>query len=244
MDPTITERLLELNRTFYEGYAQSFSSTRYSIQPGIQRLLPQMLTKERILDLGCGNGNLAKALHQAGFEGCYLGIDNSQGLLNEAKSGISAETSGRFRFEQADLAQPLKIDAEVKFDAVVCFAVLHHFPQDPYLRQIFSTVEAFLIPIGSFFLSSWQIKNNQRLRNRILSWDLAGIAPSEMSEDDLLLDWRADPSQAPYYRYVRHYDSETLQKAGQECGLSLKDEFNSDGKEGNLALYQHWQKPA
>ena len=63
-----------------------------------------------------------------------------------------------------------------------------------------------------------------------------------MDENDLLLDWRADPNQPPRYRYVRHYDETTLQNAGNKAGLTLKSQFYSDGKEGNLALYQLWQK--
>jgi hypothetical protein len=61
-----------------------------------------------------------------------------------------------------------------------------------------------------------------------------------LSEDDLLLDWRADPHQPPRYRYVHHYDADTLISTSLSAGLELEEEFYSDGKEGDLALYQIW----
>ena len=55
-----------------------------------------------------------------------------------------------------------------------------------------------------------------------------------------LLDWRADPKQAPLYRYVHHYSEEVLDEAGNKSGLSKSMQYFSDGKEGDLALYNVW----
>ncbi len=76
MSPKTSRKLLALNKNFYENNAQSFSSTRYAIQPGVRSLLPSMLTARTILDLGCGNGNLALALDKAGFCHEYFGVIN------------------------------------------------------------------------------------------------------------------------------------------------------------------------
>ncbi len=243
MEPSLNDRLLTLNQIFYDGYAQSFSSTRYAIQPGIQKLLPSLLQRQNILDLGCGNGNFAKALAQDSFTGSYTGTDNSLGLLHDAQRSISPQNTSQYSFFQADLAFQLPtLLPETFFDAIVTFAVLHHFPETPYLEHFFSFARTHLLPGGQFNLSSWQVKNNLRLKNRIQDWSIVGIDPSSMDENDLLLDWRADPNQPPRYRYVRHYDETTLQNMGRKAGLILKDQFYSDGKEGNLALYQLWQK--
>lgn len=243
MDPALNDRLLKLNQSFYNGYSQSFSSTRYTIQPGIQKLLPFLLQKQTILDLGCGNGNFAKALSQSSFTGSYIGTDNSLGLLHDARSAFPDQSSSQYSFFQADLADQLPtLFPESSFDAIVSFAVLHHFPETPYLEQFFTFATSHLEQGGQFCLSCWQVKNNQRLRNRIQDWSTVGLNPTDMDENDLLLDWRAEPNQPPRYRYVRHYDETTLQNAGNKAGLILKDQFYSDGKEGNLALYQLWQK--
>ena len=88
MDTETLNKLLKINQDFYNGYAKSFSTSRYSIQPGIKKLFPNLLKSESILDLGCGNGNLAKALVQEGFKGRYLGVDNSPALLNDGFATI------------------------------------------------------------------------------------------------------------------------------------------------------------
>ncbi len=235
------EFLLNLNRDFYDTYAKSFSSTRYTIQPGIRRLLPQLRDSDNLLDLGCGNGNLAKVLLEIGFSGNYLGVDNSPSLLADAAITIPESEKERFTFQQVDLsAQFQTLPNQVRFDAIACFAVIHHFPVDPYLSRFFEFAAQSLQPFGKLFFSTWQIKNNRRLANRIQSWSTQNIDNQELSEDDLLLDWRADPHQPPRYRYVHHYDADTLISSGLSAGLELEEEFYSDGKEGDLALYQIW----
>jgi len=237
------EFLLNLNRDFYDAYAKSFSSTRYSIQPGIRRLLPQLLKSQNLLDLGCGNGNLAKVLLETGFSGLYLGVDNSSSLLEDAVEAIPEEERDRFTFRQVDLSAPFEaLSDQPGYDAIACFAVIHHFPLDPYLVRFFEFVERNLTPGGILLFSTWQVKNSQRLSNRIQPWSALNIDGSEFSEDDLLLDWRADPNQPLHYRYVHHYDAEILTKTGVSTGLKLGEEFFSDGKEGDLALYQAWRK--
>jgi SAM-dependent methyltransferase len=241
MKPETIALLLNLNREFYDAYAQSFSSTRYTIQPGIRRLLPQLLRSKKLLDFGCGNGNLAQALLEAGFTGTYLGIDNSTSLLESAKNIIFKYDTDRFAFRQIDLSAQLE-PLLFQPDTIVSFAVIHHFPALSYLDRFFEFAANNLGPKGKFYLSTWQVKNSPRLKDRIQPWSILDIDAQEVTEDDLLLDWRADPTQQPHYRYVHHYDPHVLKKAGISAGLKLENEFYSDGKEGDLALYQVWQK--
>ena len=241
MNQETIDFLLNLNREFYNTYAQSFSSTRYSIQPGVASLLPQLLQAENLLDLGCGNGNLAKALLQAGYSGKYLGVDNSLSLLEGAKIAIPETAHNRFAFKKVDLSAQLQSPL-VQPNTIVCFAVIHHFPREPYLRRFFDFAIHTLPPSGKFFLSCWQVKNNPRLGARIQPWSMVSLDPYDLTENDLLLDWRADQSQPQRYRYVHHFDAETLRNTGAEVGFILENEFYSDGREGNLALYQVWRK--
>lgn len=245
MNPETIEFLLNLNRDFYDTYAKSFSSSRFTIQPGIRRLVPQLLEVDSILDLGCGNGNLAKVLVDQGFKGAYLGLDNSLSLLQEAKKYLPEKVSDRFVFRQADLSALFDtLPQQADINVITCFAVIHHFPAKPFLDQFFRFAAQTLKENGRLFLSTWQVKNNQRLRGRIKPWSTFVLNDADFSEDDLLLDWRADPSQPTRFRYVHHYDSVELRESGFSAGLILEDEFYADGKEGNLALYQVWQKPS
>ena len=62
MDADIAARLIEINRDFYTQFGGSFSATRHRIQPGVRRLIGMLNGEESILDLGCGNGELAREL--------------------------------------------------------------------------------------------------------------------------------------------------------------------------------------
>ena len=207
-------------------------------------MLLQLLKAENLLDLGCGNGNLSQALIDAGFTGTYLGVDNSLSLLEDARRAIPKNKANQFSFRQFDLSAQLEtLLNHSGFDAVTCFAVIHHFPAAQYLNMFFKFACQNLSRGGKFYLSTWQVKNNKRLSARIQPWSLVEVDSQDLNEDDLLLDWRADPTQPPHYRYVRHYDSLALTAAGLSSGLVLENEFFSDGKEGDLALYQVWNKP-
>ena len=86
MDSETAARLIEINRDFYTQFGVDFSATRHRIQPGIRRCWIYYKGDESILDLGCGNGELARALTKRGHHGAYLGVDFSLPLLKEAGS--------------------------------------------------------------------------------------------------------------------------------------------------------------
>jgi SAM-dependent methyltransferase len=249
MSPETAQKLIELNRVFYEDNAKSFSSTRYAIQPGVQLLMPKMLLAKSILDLGCGNGNLALALHNLGFTGNYLGVDNSLGLIDHALATLptATENNAPYRFLALDLGQtPWQLPKNgQKFDLVVSYATLHHIPGLSLQMQFFNNIKELLEDSGKLIISCWQPLNSPRLAARVQDWSIVDIEPNELSEGDLLLDWRADDSpDKQRLRYVHQFSPEKLEQLGNQAGLRLQESFFSDGKEGRLGFYQIWQKPA
>lgn len=73
----------------------------------------------RILDVGCGNGNLFNLLSDGKYE--LFGIDFSENMIFEAKRNCSGKAS----FMVAD-AEQLPFDDD-SFDIVVCNASFHHY---------------------------------------------------------------------------------------------------------------------
>ena len=244
MQPELVDKLLRLNQDFYATYAQSFAATRHSVQPGMQRLLPQIMRAEVVLDLGCGNGNLAQLLKSEGFRGSYVGIDENAYFLDQAEAATQDAAFGSYTFRQGSLANSSWLDLVDEADAICSFATLHHLPGAELHRQLFSSVSNKLSPNGHFFLSCWQVLGNRRLEKHLVPWNPLGIKIESLSENDLLMDWRADPGKPARLRYIHHFSAPELRALGESQGLILQDEFLSDGKEGNLGLYQVWQKPA
>jgi len=132
MQSNIAQQLLELNREFYQTFAEPFSATRGRIQPGVRRVIQRIPGNATILDLGCGNGELARELPSTGWHGQYIGIDFSPGLLAVClPDGIinSDENEPSSSFIQADLTSPdwpQALKGQTGFQYITAFSVLHH----------------------------------------------------------------------------------------------------------------------
>jgi SAM-dependent methyltransferase len=247
MDSGTAARLIELNKDFYTRFGDSFSATRHRLQPGVRRVLEMLNGEESILDLGCGNGELARELAKRGHQGQYLGVDFSLPLLRDAESqpkGFSA------KFLQADLTQlPVSgiqslvlsnVEGSVTdhWSLITAFAVLHHIPSHELRLNILKEVHKLLKPDGKFVHSNWQFLNSEKLKTRIQPWKVASILQSDVDAGDYLLDWRDG---GVGLRYVHHFDERELETLAKATGFEITDVFYSDGDGGRLGLYQVWE---
>lgn len=241
MDRNTTDKLIKLNKQFYQTFASQFSATRERLQPGVMRVLEIIPPKSNILDLGCGNGEFARQLALNDHQGQYLGLDFSQGLLDVARAGCSEQPN--FSFAQADLSSSdwhtsISIP-HTTFNIVVAFATLHHLPGRELHLQTITKIRDLLSPDGIFIHSNWQFLNSSRLKARIQPWDVIGLSSAQVDRGDYLLDWR----RGGYgLRYVHQFSETELLSLAQETGFKVEDSFLSDGQEGNLGLYQVWKQ--
>ena len=236
MNPTTLSRLLDLNREFYQTFAQVFSATRHRLQPGVMHLLEQISQASSLLDLGCGNGVLAHQLNRRGYMGTYTGLDFSPILLEQAAAG----QSGNYRFLQADLSTP---DwhaplPDIHYDIVLAFAVLHHLPGVDLRLQALRKVRSLLVPGGHFIHSEWQFRNSPRLTSRIQPWEALGLSANDVDPGDALLDWRQG---GRGLRYVHHFSEAELSNLAGLVGFEVVETFMSDGENHRLSLYQVWR---
>lgn len=239
MDPGTAQRLIELNRDFYTRFGDSFSATRRRIQPGVRRVLEKLVGDESILDLGCGNGELARQLAKRAHSGPYLGVDFSLPLLQDAgfqPEGFSAS------FLQADLTRLSSVRDQVSIEGgwslAMAFAVLHHIPSTGLRVALLRTVQELLSPGGLFIHSNWQFLKSEKLKARIQDWGAAGLAGVPMEEGDFLLDWR---NGGQGLRYVHSFDEEELSGLAAASGFRILETFFADGETGDLGLYQVWE---
>lgn len=236
MDRAISRKLTALNNQFYQSFSGHFSATRQRLQPGVLRIIDNFPAADYVLDLGCGNGQLANEFNHRDFHFSYLGVDFSGGLLSVAQSH---QENPRFSFLELDFTEekwtkhlPLKT-----FDVVLSFAALHHIPGYESRLKICQDVHQLLRPGGCFIHSNWQFLKSDRLRKRILPWSTAGIDPADLESGDYLLDWRRG---GMGQRYVHYFSEEELIKLAGDSSFQILDTFYSDGKEENLSIYQRW----
>ncbi|MBI5351889.1 MAG: class I SAM-dependent methyltransferase [Chloroflexi bacterium] len=235
MNLTTAERLLAINREFYNRFGDSFSATRQRLQPGVKKILDSIQADDSVLDLGCGNGIFLRELVRRGHKAALLGVDFSLPLLRDAESAQG------IIFCEVDLSQwtvdsgPLKVKAG--WNVITMFATLHHIPSNEIRLNILRTVKTLLKPGGRFILSNWQFLNSAKLRSRIQAWDRVNINENDVDEGDYLLDWR---SGGEGLRYAHQFSAEELLRLAEQAEMRVTDSFLSDGDGGNLGLYQIW----
>lgn len=235
MNSATVERLLEINREFYNRFGDSFSATRQRLQPGVKKILETIQGDDSVLDLGCGNGHFLRELIRRGHLAPLLGADFSLPLLRDAES-----TPGVL-FREVDLAKLSVNSGQLlitdNWSLITSFATLHHIPSTEMRLDILRTVRKLLREDGKFILSNWQFLNSEKLRSRIQSWNKVGINEADLDEGDYLLDWR---SGGEGLRYAHHFSAEELLGLAEQAGMRVIDSFSSDGDGGNLGLYQVW----
>lgn len=248
MDEATIQALSDINHLFYQNFAGAFAQTRRRIQPGVRRVIEALPQLANLIDLGCGNAEVAVQLAQRGQAGKYIGLDFSTELLAEAQAAWQPFSQGPLQviFHPFDLTKPdgLPALAEQVYPvyAVFAFAVLHHIPGEglriELLRKIRQVLSEQGIVGADFVLSVWQFLNSPRLAARCLPWEQAGILNEKVDPGDYLMDWRRE---GRGLRYVHHFNPDELEKLASKTGFRVRETFTSDGEGGNLGLYQVWQ---
>jgi 2-polyprenyl-3-methyl-5-hydroxy-6-metoxy-1,4-benzoquinol methylase len=271
MPPTVQAQLLELNRQFYQTVGSEFDRTRQGLPPGMvelaQRLAAWQVARQaaplRVLDVGCGNGRLARALAQAGVACTYTGIDADDQLLALAQEqtrnlphvstqfmridiapagwtqeiGGQAGTSARQEQAGTPALQGEGTPAQQGFDVVACLAVLHHFPGLALRTRLARELASLVAADGLLALSTWQFLTSERLAQKQAEWAVVGIDAAQVEPGDALLPWNQG---AHALRYVHQLDLPELELLAARAGLHPHATFQADGKEGNLNLYTLW----
>jgi ubiquinone/menaquinone biosynthesis C-methylase UbiE len=124
---------------FYQLFQDIIGGTR-ARQWTIERFVT-LKPRDKLLDVGCGPGDLLRFLPKDGFE--YVGIDISEDYLEKAK-----RTHGhRARFLLCDCGNfPADMQLE-RFDWVLCMGLLHHL-DDSQCASLFDNIKSVLAQDG------------------------------------------------------------------------------------------------
>jgi tRNA (uracil-5-)-methyltransferase TRM9 len=242
MDLSTVTRLADLNRRFYEQHAENFADSRPRLPPGVRRVLARIPPGARVLEVGCGDGKVGRALR--GVD--YLGLDQSSALLARAKAYTAAVlrrpspiSSGgsSLAWLQADLLAP-HLSARLPaapFDFILAFAVCHHLPGFATRQRVLTQLAECLAPGGTLAMSNWQFHTSARLLGRQAPWSAIGLTPDDVEPGDALLTWERKGQLG--LRYVHALDHAEAERLVALAGLTLVETFASDGANGRLAEY-------
>ena len=251
MEDITADRLLQLNREFYDTFAEAFTDSRAPTEPGFGRILQRVRPGAHVLDLGCGPGRLASLLPA----GCsYTGVDYSAELLRAAAESHSTKSASagsdsangtsvgpaNVRFVQADLVSDPWPDLVRPdpggdgYDWVILRAVLHHIPGFERRCRVVQRATGVLGPQGMVVIANWQFLRIERLRRRLLSWDQIGLQADDVDPGDYLLDWQRN---GYGIRYVHLIDEAETHQLADHAELQIDELFFADGHTNDLTLY-------
>lgn len=158
-----------MSQQFYTSIAKYYPYI-FPLNPSQVRFLSTILPYNgaRVLDVGCGTGDLAFALSRFGFP--IWAIDFDGEMISMAQQAKSEDTIFPL-FEQMDMRQIDQHYPEAFFDTIICFGnTVVHLLNDEDILQFLGAVYRTLASDGSFTL---QILNyNHILQNNIKSLPL------------------------------------------------------------------------
>jgi 2-polyprenyl-6-hydroxyphenyl methylase/3-demethylubiquinone-9 3-methyltransferase len=143
MTKAATDRELAIDAPEFAWTDAGLSEVHGFILPVLRRWLGEA-KDESVLDLGCGNGALARELARLGWR--VAGLDSSASGIRLAR-----ETAPEFQFERADLATPLGAGWWGRFDAVLAIEVIEHLLLP---RQLFARAREAMKPHGRLIVST------------------------------------------------------------------------------------------
>lgn len=79
---------------------------------------------DKILDLGCGAGQVLYALRKLKFNGFYYGIDNDKDIIQMANQFYNKNNYKNFKFKKTEIQ---KFNCEHKFDLILIWGIISFF---------------------------------------------------------------------------------------------------------------------
>ncbi len=230
MDPVVAQQLIDLNRRFYEEQAAAFAASRTAPLPGGERLLAYVPSDSALLDVGCGNAQLAVALDRLGRRVRYVGVDSSRALLMYAHQATAALAVVTAHFLELDVLAPGWTNAVPgrPYTVAAALALLHHVPGRARRLDLLRDLASCVVPGGILLLSTWQFLRSPRLRRRLLPWERIGLRASDVDPEDYLLDWRRG---GEGLRYCAWLDEARVRDLAETVGLTVVEMFTA-GPEG------------
>ncbi|OQX18223.1 MAG: hypothetical protein BWK76_08225 [Desulfobulbaceae bacterium A2] len=152
--------------TAYAEFVGQDPSKRFVQFPWAIEQLPQQVRGIRILDIGCGEGSLARVLARRGAVVC--GYDNSIVQIRQALKEEKREPIG-IEYIHADPLDIVGKATTAPFDIAISVTVLHYALDRTHLEAFFSSTYQLVKPGGFFaaLVMNAEFKRyGQRLYNR------------------------------------------------------------------------------
>jgi len=203
MDINYAKQILKKTVSDYNSIADKYSRVREKDWKEMNFLFDKYLnSKDRVLDLGCGNGRFYNSFIEREVE--YIGVDPSLNLINIAKKNYP---QGNFQIASGSFL-PF---ADNYFDKVFSIAVLHHIPSIELRLQFLKEVRKVLKSGGYLILTVWDLKEKIKVGG-IFDW----FKKRKLDKGGVFLPWYGSKD-----TYFYSFDLEELSDLAIESGFKI-----------------------
>jgi len=237
MDKRYAEYLLLKTRNDYDQIAKEFSSSRAFLWKELIPLADHINPKDRVLDLGCGNGRLYSLLKSKNIE--YIGVDSSRELIKIAKEE-NQEGNPKFLTVEA-LSLPFP---DNYFDKIFSIAVLHHIPSEEFRLKFLEEIKRVLKPKGLLILTVWNLWQKKNFSWFLIKYTILRIfGKSKLENRDIFYPWKDFEKRTLVHRYFHCFKRKELDKLIIKAGFNIKEiGFLSRGKAKKINIYSIIEK--
>ena len=236
MDKQTQKNLLGVVKQNYDEISSDFDTTRKKyLWPELMKLTEPVKDGDRILDVGCGNGRLMEAFKNKKIN--YLGVDNSEALIELAKKNyireIASSPSTAPRNDKWIVTDILELDKfpEKDFDYIFCIAVLPHLPGDDLKVKALEQMKNKIKNNGKIIITVWNLWTQIKFKKLIFKGFLLKLCgKNKLDFGDILFDWKNNKGEKISQRYYHAFTKNQLKKLAIHAGLKIeklyKDRYN------------------
>ena len=190
---------MENVKEHFEEEAEEFDKTILKLIPLYNEMIDSMVSvipfessdKFKLLDLGCGTGNISKKIKERFPNSMISCIDIAENMIQMAK--IKLENYNDIEFFTGDFSE---VDFEEKFDVVVSSLALHHIKTDHDKKNFYNKIYNVLKRGGVFLNSDYVLGSNHNLnriyRKKWIDFMLLNLSEKEVKEKWLLKEMEED----------------------------------------------------
>ena len=199
--------LINQNKSVYNAIASQFSATRAFLWDDLKGLERYAQAHDTILDLGCGNGRLYQLFQNMQVD--YTGVDQSEGLLEQAKEKFPNQ-----QFLLGDFAKIPLQDNSV--DKIYAIASYHHLPDETTRVQSLFEMKRVLKTNGTIILLNWNLHSD---------WAKKKYAKVEKEPGEFFVPWKTGDGESLGERYYHGFTLEELADLAEQADLKVQENF-------------------
>ncbi|MCK4524907.1 MAG: class I SAM-dependent methyltransferase [Candidatus Andersenbacteria bacterium] len=217
------QKIIEKIRDDYDLIATEWDLSRNRASKLKIDLISEIETKNKVLDIGCGNGLMAPFILEKGA--FYFGLDISGNLIKIARKKYAKEIkNGQTNFF-AGQATDLPFENK-EFDFIISFAALHHIPSEELRKKFFEEIKRISKPSAKVKITVWNLLSDWANDRFNIASQLAG-----KQSGDVVVPWKATKGKI-VDRYMHQFSREELLLLAKNAGFkNIKiDFFNRAGE--------------